>query len=357
MNRPPLRKFLFSLIMIFVSAIIIELICIVFVYHRYRGNFEKSVGNKLTLASRFLLHQATRDKNVEKELRHLIFSTPAPFRVPDSLHGFKAATGSFEITIQKQIFDSLQKFKYYVTVLPDGSRYVGKPFKETDRDVFVFGDSFVFGEGVNDKQTFTFLLQTKLRETKFHLFANPGHSLSNSYLEFERLMPQIGEEDIVILGHGNYYDQRHVAAPSRIRYYGEPWAIKNNPKDFKHVRALLSGDSLVFDKVPLFCAYAGDYCMQKDPSQSYMDSVTTRLINTIARKSKAKVYLLHFEGHYREQLAKHMDPRVSVIHAAGEDFDYVYQDNVNGFDPHPGPYWHHAMFRKVYDSLYTLGLK
>lgn len=357
MKHSLLKNLVYTVLMLLTMAVSVELISIIFVHYRYRSFMEKCFGNKITTASGFIIHQALQNKKKVKEETRTT-SIPSPFRVPDSLHGFRVAPGSFEVTLRKKKFDEILKFKYYVTVLPDGSRYVGRPFHTTKHDVYVFGDSFMFGEGVNDKQTFTFMLQSKFRDTSFHLFANPAHSLSNSYLEFQKLAPGIGEEDVIILGYADYYGERHVASPNRIRYYGEPWAIKEDPAKFKHLRASLVKDSLYFDKVPLFCEYAGDYCQQPEPRQTYIDSVTTRLINGIARNTKAKVYLLHFLGKLRKQIKDQLDPRVMIIHAASEDFDYKYMDNVmNGFDSHPGPYWHHAIFKRIYDTLTPSGKK
>jgi hypothetical protein len=42
---------------------------------------------------------------------------------------------------------------------------------------------------------------------------------------------------------------------------------------------------------------------------------------------------------------------VRRISALGEDFHYVSMDSVLGFDPHPGPYWHYAISRKLIETL------
>lgn len=356
MRRSPIRNLAYTLLMLLSMAVAVEMLSIIFIHYRYRDFIEKCFGNKINTATGFIIHQARHSKKKDRADTRMS-SIPSPFRVPDSLHGFRVASGNFEVTMRKKIFDTIQIFKYYVTVLSDGSRYVGRPFHETKNDVYVFGDSFMFGEGVNDKQTFTFMLQTKFRDTSFHLFANPAHSLSNSYLEYKRLAPGIGKEDVIILGYADYYDERHVASPNRIRFYGEPWAVKEDPRKFKHLRANLVNDSLYFDKVPLFCAYSGDYCQQPEPRQTYMDSVTARLINGIAKDTKATVYLLHFLGKLRKEMTDQLDPRIRIIHAASEDFDYKYRDDVNGFDNHPGPYWHHAIFKRIFDTLAPSGMK
>jgi hypothetical protein len=261
------------------------------------------------------------------------------------------------LTYKRIHYDTIQQFKFHVTVNQDGSRYVGKPPHPTERDVFVFGDSFVFGEGVNDEQTFTYLLQSKFQHTRFHLFASGGYALHNAYLNFKKLAERIGPEDVIILGHADFYDVRHVAAPSRLKWWGEPNAHKNDPRDFGHLRVRLLGDSLAFDRVPLFCAYGNGYCDQPNPSTSYMDSVTARLINGIASQTNAKVYLLHFRGQLRNDILRQLQPNVNLIRAAAENFDFLYRDDINGFDNHPGPYWNHAIYKRLSDTLSAFGLQ
>lgn len=353
-KRAYLKSLLFSIIMLSALMLFMEIIASAFVFHRYHENISESLqtANRSAIGTmiRKLLSFRERDDFTAKS------ADPEPYRGPDSLHGFRINPGSFVLTYRKRHFDSLQQFKFHVTVNEDGSRYVGNPPYPTERDVFVFGDSFVFGEGVNDEQTFTYLLQSKFPHTRYHLYAAGGYALHNAYLNLQKLASRIGQEDVIVLGHADFYDVRHVAAPSRLRWWGEPNAVKNDPRNFGHLRVKLSGDSLLFDRVPLFCAYSNSYCDQPDPPQSYMDSVTARLINNMAQMTQAKVYLLHFKGPLNESITRQLDPRVKIIRAAAEDFDFMHRDDINGFDGHPGPYWNHSIFKRLSDTLSAIGL-
>ncbi|MBM3441167.1 MAG: hypothetical protein FJX89_00555 [Bacteroidetes bacterium] len=351
-KRPFGKTLLLYGIMFFVMALALELSSIVFIHIWYHDFWEETLqyqgkSSTVYLVKKFIL-KAGPNNDFERKS-----SSPQPFRIPDSIHGFRANTGSFEITYRKPSFDTFVQFKHFVTILPEGNRYVGEPAYPTERDVYVFGDSFIFGEGVNDEQTFTYLLQSRFPHTRFHLYAYSSYSLTNAYLNIQRLSSRIGPEDVIILGHARFYDVRHVAAPSRIKWWGEPFAVGNDPKRFKHLRARLEGDSLVFDRIPLFCAYQQDYCSQPDPPTAYMNKVTAHLINGIARSTPAKVYLLHFFGELRPDIVTQLDPAVSIIQATAETYDYQMRDDINGFDPHPGPYWNHAIYRRLADTLRT----
>jgi hypothetical protein len=69
------------------------------------------------------------------------------------------------------------------------------------------------------------------------------------------------------------------------------------------------------------------------------------------------VYLLHFQGELRKSMTSQLDPRVKYILAGPETFDFKYRDDINGFNPHPGPFWNHAMFRRVTDTLNSVGVR
>lgn len=355
-NRPILKTMLFYGILLLLMTLATEFLAILIVHVKYHEYIEETLQFRGRSSTAFLvrkiLMRGAPDMDFQKRS-----SSPHPFRIPDSVHGFRANTGSFEITYRKPSFDTFVQFKHYVTILPDGARFVGEPAHPAERETYVFGDSFIFGEGVNDEQTFTYLLQTRFPHTRFHLYAYSSYSLSNAYLNFQRLSAGIGPEDVIILGHADFYDVRHVAAPSRIKWWGEPSAVDNDPENFQHLRARLVGDGLVFDRIPLFCAYQREYCEQPDPPRSYMDEVTARLINGIARSTSATVYLLHFKGELYQGIVDRLDPRVRIIRATADTYDYVMRDDINGFDGHPGPYWNHAIYRRLADTLRTVGIR
>jgi hypothetical protein len=91
----------------------------------------------------------------------------------------------------------------------------------------------------------------------------------------------------------------------------------------------------------------GDYCRRPDPSHQEMTDVTAALVNQIAARSPARVYLLHFAGAPDNPVRRKLSPNVEVIAAVRSEFDSVVQDDIIGFDGHPGPFWHYAISRKL----------
>ena len=80
----------------------------------------------------------------------------------------------------------------------------------------IFGDSWVYGSGVNDEQTFAFLLQQASKDMCVRLFAVAGYGMTQSFIQFHKLLDQIKQDDLVILGYADYFDVRNVVALSRL---------------------------------------------------------------------------------------------------------------------------------------------
>lgn len=154
------------------------------------------------------------------------------------------------------------------------------------------------------------------------------------------------------MGFAEYYLVRQVAAPSRIRAFG-----KKQPHyspNLRHLKADLdSSGNLVLSTVSLFCEEAGDYCNQKDPDRHYQNRVAAKLINDIARGSRAKVLLLFMREYIRpEPVLKMIDTSVvELVSCLESDFETMVHDHIMDYDLHPGPFWHYAIYTKLDERI------
>lgn len=276
-------------------------------------------------------------------------TAPSPFFRADPVLGYSAAPGVYahSWTRRNGATGHWEQFRNEVTIEPDGTRRTGAP-RPGKPTVHIFGDSWVFGTGVPDELTFAGRLHEVLGDWNVKLSALGGWSLTQAVLNVDR-QKAIAPGDIVILGYADYYDVRHVVAPSRLREI-ETWLQRiNQPiQPFLLPKASLAPDGgVAFSTIDQRCAVLGDYCRQADPSRLEMARVTAALANRIAAASRAKVYLLHFAGAPDNPALKLLDPAIAVIPALRGDFDSVVQDDIMGFDGHPGPYWHYAISRKL----------
>jgi hypothetical protein len=273
---------------------------------------------------------------------------PSHFFRSDPILGYRPQPGSYTVTYSKRDGQQWRKLRINVTINVDGSRWTGNSADPLKPSLFIFGDSFVFGEGVNDRQTFSFLLQQAMPNFNVRLFAAPGYSLTQAFLNFERLKHEISDRDTIIVGYGDFYDIRHVIAPAWLRELNEPIvrATRWLPK------ASVSPSGVVsFSYVQQDCSINRLYCQQPDPTKEEMQNVTAALANHIAENTNANLYLLHFSGVADNPVLHLLSKRFVLISALPSDFDYQIRDDVMGYDRHPGPYWHYAIFKKLQAGL------
>ena len=234
----------------------------------------------------------------DNDQNHRMDVDPSPFFRVDPQLGYQPLPGSYTVTYSKKEAQKWSKLRIRVTINGDGSRWTGNSADPIKPSIFIFGDSFVFGEGVNDEQTFSFLLQEAMPNYNVRLFAAGGYSLTQAFLNFERLKDQITDRDTIILGYADFYDMRHVLAPSWLRLLEDTkWQRGAPRKPGLLPRASVDPNGVVsFSYIQQDCSLNRSYCEQLDPTKEAMQKVTAALANHIAKNTSAKLYLLHFSG-------------------------------------------------------------
>ena len=281
---------------------------------------------------------------------------PQDFFSEDSEQGYRAKPGRYIFRYSRLHGGAPEHLDSVVTINGDGTRFTGNAPAAPARRIYVLGDSFVFGDGVNDEQTFSFLLQSAFPRDAVHLHALSGYSWANALVTMERIKDRIQPGDIVVLGYAWYYKERHVEAPARLRAIRD-WMASSFPeielsaKD-RLVRARLDGASkLVLDTIPMHCKFNPDYCTGPEPTADYTDKVSKELLRSIAAKSSARIYLVHFFGPKNDPVLADLPGNVELVAATPEDFSYVMRDDIMGFDDHGGPYWHYALYSRIHQSI------
>ena len=339
--------------MIIIIAVIIEVLATVavhFKYKKYNPVIKYSSASSTIFIVQKLLKKYGIAEIININSHDLVKSYPKPLFIPSETHGYTNRSGNFKL----RFFDQINKNLYYetkVTILENGTRFVGKP-TNIKSNVFIFGDSFIFGYGVNDEHTFTHLLQQKYLSYKFHLHAAPGWSLNNALLNIKSLKNEIRSDDIVILGYADFYKKRNIAAPSRIK---QNKARQIFPEGLGHLRFWINSDNeLDYEVLPYSCEDIKKYCEEADPSIEKMNLLTIRIINEIKSLVKAKVFLLHFQGEVNDPVLSALDPGITIIPATEDTFSYNIRDTIMGLDNHPGPVWHYSMYTLISKKISEL---
>ncbi len=284
---------------------------------------------------------------------------PAPYLIADDYLGYRAPPGEYIQTYyrRKGPKSDWELLKLNVKINPDGSRWTGHSNQDSDSSIYILGDSQSFGHGVNNEQTFSYLLQQSMTDKQVKLFALGGYSMTHAYLNFDRIKNSIGPRDVIILGYLDQHDAWNVLSPeffktihtgnNNTQNQGSPAnQIRSRPK-----ATLDEVGKITISYMPEGCLNNGNYCNGPEPSNEEMAIVTAALFNYVAKNTQAKVYILHLDGETTNPVFSNLDKNISLISALPEDFDYFIRDDVVGFDPHPGPYWHYGISRKLIEAL------
>ena len=295
------------------------------------------------------------DQSIHSGVEYRITGEPKPQTEPDPELGYKPLPGKYQFIFSRKARDSSEweHFLTNVTIRRDGTRWTGECDPSCSTNVYIFGDSHVNGLGVNDEQTFAFLLQQARKDMCVKLFAAGGYGMTQSYIQVHKLLDQIKPNDIIILGYADSFDVRNVVAPSRLRDHKD-WLKARGlaVESLMLPKASLDGQGAInISYVQQRCDENGGYCDQSDPPRDEMSRITAALINGIAESSNAPVYLLHFRGSKENPVFGLLSGSVRRISALKEDFDYFVRDDIAGFDHHPGPYWHYAISRKLIETF------
>jgi hypothetical protein len=347
-----LAAFLVVAVSMFAAAEIFS--SLVLIYH-YRLNGNLKENDVSILSSVSLVNKAFGSLGLFPA-RDGTETLPHEMLVRDNVLGWSLLPGQYTLNFKHRVnpFSDWEVLPTKVTINDNRSRWTGAVSDPAKPSIYIFGDSFVFGTGVNDEQTFAYHLQMARPDYNVKLFAVPGYGLTNNYLRFLQLKEGIRPNDIVVIGYADFYDVRNVVSPSRLREIDEvlkrqfpSGVVPERTDEFSPRAELGDGGRLTINLVAQDCKVLVGYCKQPDPPQSYLTAVSARLLNEMGRSAAAQTIVVHVYGSKSNPIFTELNTNIRYVSALQEDFGYFVRDTVLHFDLHPGPYWHYAIARKL----------
>lgn len=302
------------------------------------------------------------------EPAHRVHYSPRPLFGPDPELGFVTLPGSYTVRIDET--GTTRHHDFQVTVLGNGSRRCAPDADVVpDRpEIWLLGDSFMFGWGNDDETTLGWFLQRFLPDRTVLNLAGPGYGNLQALLMLRRRLPAVPRRpEILVMGYADYYHERNAAAPERLSAFrfnadtdATPAWAGGDPSAFTHPRARIRDGELVIDTVPLFepdDPSPGRRRKRSELSFGEQQALTSRILAEIAdlaRQSGSRPVLAWLQG-------DSSDPVVEAARRAGfavadlrPDLHAGDWDDFLPFDPHPGPRAHAAYARKLYRTLVRL---
>lgn len=176
----------------------------------------------------------------------LIRSTPSQCLIPHPRLGFALNPGTFEVQIN-------QAKPYKVTHGADSLRITQTtPHIDSLEQIFLLGCSYTYGMGVDDQESFPFLLQEAFPRYTVKNFGVPGFGNVQSYLQLEAEIKKGNLPKIVVLNLVDFHLDRNVLGPDYRKNLHMGFArsseeIKEQMKPGRIPFILSSKEELVFE--------------------------------------------------------------------------------------------------------------
>lgn len=273
------------------------------------------------------------------------YSPHTPF-IADKYLGYSYTPGEYEVTIS---IPAGKEHSFKLTIDTNGNRItsVNPLFFAGKSEIWIFGDSFVFGWGNNNETSFPFFLQQMLTDYKVVNYAVAGYGNLHEYLQLKREVNNISTSKrypkFIVVCYGDHLLDRNVPNPSRLRAfrYNEASWKNMNPSEFFHPRALVdTNDRLSVDYVPLFCTSDTKACKGSDPSQDAQRKVTKKIVGEmfkIGQSIGSKMILAFMLGEDNDEVVSFASNIGYVVADIRPNQKKNEWDSFNDFDDHPGP--------------------
>ncbi len=180
-----------------------------------------------------------------QQVAYSITSEPASPLLADSDLGLRLNPGNFSVTIN----DSLT---YFASHLENGTRKNSKDtLNEQLPELHLHGCSFTYGMGVNNEETFAFLLQEKIKsQYKIINHAVPAYGNIQGFLKTKNQIKNREKKPNTIMAfYANFHDERNAMNSSyRSQMHYGMNILNKQPKKIKQATfpfAQIKNDSLV----------------------------------------------------------------------------------------------------------------
>jgi len=80
-------------------------------------------------------------------------------------------------------------------------------------EIWIFGCSFAWGEGVDDDETFPWLIAEQLPAFSVVNFAGPGYGTTHALIRLREALEEENRAVIAVLAHGSFHGERNVLSP------------------------------------------------------------------------------------------------------------------------------------------------
>lgn len=159
----------------------------------------------------------------------------------DSVVGYTISGGEYT-------YELCNSYKFSASHNSENERKCSVNSSANNKSLVVFGDSFSYGFGVSDGQTFSCRLAERLDSTNVYNKSVPGYSALINYLNLKRMLYEGDRPDMVIFLYTDYDKYRLIYNPFLVKGFENE---ATNPDVFYPVAELDQYKSLVIKKTSI----------------------------------------------------------------------------------------------------------
>jgi hypothetical protein len=367
MSAGMMKRAFFSLILIGMLAVFVELASSYFVYYYYKriafcppesekqfciAEVQYRPGRSAAIQAVYVAKRMIDDfsgTSVSSGTR--TSGKPNPVFVAHKTWGFSINPGKYEI--QFEHWNRRVPFRFFFEVLPNGTRRTSYAPVKSDRNIYIFGDSFPMGWGVNDQQTVGWMLQERYRDWGVQNFAQYAYGNIHALAQVRDLRGEIDGDDIVLLFFGSHLTHRNGGGSDHVQFFNRKNEASRFSADLTYPVPEIRGDKITMSYRHIKCSVNAGWCKEPGPSEEHDIMVTKRILDEIRNLVPAKVVLVFEFGKDDDPVVKHWRETGGLIADIRPDAQFFERDRIDVYDGHPGPYAHFNYFRKLSAFLET----
>ena len=134
------------------------------------------------------------------------------FFTKDSELGYKHLPGKFKVTLNGN-------YSFNTTHLNNSLR-ITHPLNtynqsSTKPEMWILGCSFTYGWSLNDRETYAWLLQSKLPQYEIVNFGVNGYGTLHSFIQFKEALKQGNKPKIAVIAYAGFHDRRNTLLRAR----------------------------------------------------------------------------------------------------------------------------------------------
>jgi hypothetical protein len=292
-----------------------------------------------------------RSFNPPWEATHI--APTSPF-LEDSILGYKLKTGSFQYYYKNG-------YSYEANHL-DGRRVNGSNPSSFKALVHVYGDSFLYGMGLEDDETMSYILQKNNPEIRFENYAVLGYSLFINYLQFSQNIDSGNTPDYAIFLIAGYDEgritmnkqtQKNIYMNKDVaKLYSYPYLKKDgnqfSVQSFKLLyRPFLSSKSALFNAVSNII---NNYFDRKIDYKEAMSFVLNRIIEKCDDSQTTPIFMYLSVNKNIEDIIENLKARDFITVDVNLDFSSD-EFSLLPYDTHPNQNSNRIFAERIQDKL------